>query len=142
MRELPDSPLSLWLAEYGEYQPEAPLRGDGDVDVAIIGGGYTGMATAIALKRRDPSLEVAVLEARTVGYGASGRNGSFAMTVFGLGFGTTAFLRGKRFLQRAHAYMETCVDRLESSSTRRGSNATSSAPDSCAWRPRPATSAG
>lgn len=41
--ELPDSPLSLWLAEYGEYQPEAPLRGDIEVDVAIIGGGYTGM---------------------------------------------------------------------------------------------------
>jgi glycine/D-amino acid oxidase-like deaminating enzyme len=56
---------------------------------------------------------VAVLEAKTVGYGASGRNGSFAMTVIGLGFGTTAMLRGKRFLRRAHSYMERCVDRLE-----------------------------
>src|SRR5215207_1711257 len=113
MRELPDSPLSLWLAEYGEYEAEAPLSGDLGVDVAVIGGGFTGMATAIALKRRDPSLDVAVLEAKTVGYGASGRNGSFAMTVVGLGFGTTALLRGKRFLQRAHRYMEGCVDRLE-----------------------------
>ncbi len=113
MRELPDSPLSLWLAEYGEYVPEAPLAGEVDVDVAVIGGGLTGMAAAIALKRRDPSLDVAVLEARTVGYGASGRNGSFAMTVIGLGFGTTALMRGKRFLQRAHSYMESCVDRLE-----------------------------
>ena len=34
------------------------------------------MATAIALKRREPSLDVALVEARTVGYGASGRNGS------------------------------------------------------------------
>ena len=67
MPELPDSPLSLWLAEYGAYEPEAPLRGDIDVDVAIIGGGYTGLSTAIALKRRDPTLDVAVLEARTVG---------------------------------------------------------------------------
>jgi len=114
MQTLPDSPLSLWLAEYGEYRPEAALDGDLETDVAIIGGGYTGMATAIALKRHDPSLEVAVLEARTVGYGASGRNGSFAMTVIGLGFGTTALFRGKRFLKRAHAYMEKCVDRLES----------------------------
>jgi glycine/D-amino acid oxidase-like deaminating enzyme len=113
VRELPDSPLSLWLAEYGEYRPEAPLAGDLSVDVAVIGGGFTGMAAAIALKRRDPSLDVAVLEARTVGYGASGRNGSFAMTVVGLGFGTTALLRGKPFLQRAHSYMESCVDRLE-----------------------------
>ena len=54
-----------------------------------------------------------MLEAKTVGYGASGRNGSFAMTVIGLGFGTTAMLRGKRFLRRAHAYMERCVDELE-----------------------------
>lgn len=53
-----------------------------------------------------------MLEAKTVGYGASGRNGSFAMTVIGLGSGTTAMLRGKRFLRRAHAHLEQCVDRL------------------------------
>jgi glycine/D-amino acid oxidase-like deaminating enzyme len=113
VQELPDSPLSLWLAEYGEYAPEAPLAGELAADVAVIGGGFTGMATAIALKRRDPSLEVAVLEAKTVGYGASGRNGSFAMTVVGLGFGTTALMRGKGFLQSAHTYMSGCVDSLE-----------------------------
>jgi glycine/D-amino acid oxidase-like deaminating enzyme len=110
---LPDSPPSLWLAEYGGYQPERSLAGDISVDVAVIGGGYLGMATAIALRRRDPAPSVAVLEAKTAGYGASGRNGSFAMTVIGLGFGTTALLRGKKFLRRAHAYMEQCVDRLE-----------------------------
>jgi glycine/D-amino acid oxidase-like deaminating enzyme len=143
MRELPDSPLSLWLADYGDYQPEPPLRGDIDVDVAIIGGGYTGMATAIALKHRDPSLDVAVLEARTVGYGASGRNGSFAMTVVGLGFGTTALLRGKRFLQRAHAYMEGCVDRLEEFIDEAGLECDKVRPGFLlAWPPRPATSTG
>ncbi len=113
MIELPDSPLSLWLAEYGDYQPGPELTGEADVDVAVIGGGYLGLSTAIALRRRDPAPSVAVLEARTVGYGASGRNGSFAMTVVGLGFGTTAMLRGKRFLRRAHAYLEQCVDRLD-----------------------------
>jgi NADPH-dependent 2,4-dienoyl-CoA reductase/sulfur reductase-like enzyme len=64
MFELPDSPSSLWLAEYGEYKPEPRLAGDLTVDVAVIGGGFVGMATEIALKRRDPSLEVAVLEAQ------------------------------------------------------------------------------
>lgn len=113
MLNLPDSPPSLWLAKYGEYQPEPALSGDLKADAAVIGGGFTGMATAIALKRRQPSLEVAVLEAKTIGYGASGRNGSFAMTVIGLGFGTTAMLRGKDFLRRAHSYMERCVDELE-----------------------------
>jgi glycine/D-amino acid oxidase-like deaminating enzyme len=53
------------------------------VDVAIIGGGYTGLTTAYELRRADPSLDVAVLEAREIGYGSSGRNGSFAMTVVG-----------------------------------------------------------
>jgi glycine/D-amino acid oxidase-like deaminating enzyme len=111
--DLPDSALSLWLAEYGDYRPEPALAGDISVDVAVIGGGYLGMATAIALRRRDQARSVAVLEAKTVGYGASGRNASFAMTVIGFGFGTTAMLRGKRFLRRAHTYMEQCVDRLE-----------------------------
>jgi glycine/D-amino acid oxidase-like deaminating enzyme len=110
---LPDSPQSLWLAEYGDYRPEPALAGDVQVDAAVIGGGLTGLATAIALKRRASSLDVAVLEAEAVGYGASGRNGSFAMTVIGLGFGTTAMLRGKDFLRRAHSYMERCVDELE-----------------------------
>ncbi|MGZ4187372.1 MAG: NAD(P)/FAD-dependent oxidoreductase [Solirubrobacteraceae bacterium] len=113
MQDLPESPLSLWLAEYGAYRPEPALAGDLQVDAAVIGGGFTGLATAIALKRQEPSLEIAVLEAKTIGYGASGRNGSFAMTVIGLGFGTTAMLRGKGFLRRAHSYMERCVDELE-----------------------------
>jgi glycine/D-amino acid oxidase-like deaminating enzyme len=48
-----------------------------DVDVAIVGGGFTGLWTAIALTDADPSLRVAVLEAETVSFGASGRNGGF-----------------------------------------------------------------
>lgn len=110
---LPESPLSLWLDTYGPYTPEPPLRGEIDADVAIIGGGFTGLATARELRRTDSSLKVAVLEAKTVGYGASGRNGSFAMTVVGLGLGVTAMLRGKEFLKAAHAYMEQAVDHLD-----------------------------
>jgi glycine/D-amino acid oxidase-like deaminating enzyme len=110
---LPDSPLSLWLASYGPYAPEPPLRGDLDVDVAVIGGGFAGLMTAYELRRAEPSLRVAVLEAREVGYGASGRNGSFGMTVVGLGFGTTAKLRGKVFLRDAHAYMERAVEAMD-----------------------------
>jgi glycine/D-amino acid oxidase-like deaminating enzyme len=110
MNVLPDSPLSLWLDTYGAYQPEPPLQGTLEVDVAVIGGGFTGMVTAYELKRAEPAMQVAVLEARTAGYGASGRNGSFAMTVVGLGFGTTALIKGKQFLKEAHTYMERAVD--------------------------------
>ena len=96
MTVLPDSPLSLWLSEAAVPEPDPPLEGDAAVDVAVVGGGLGGFAAACALLKQEPGLSVAVLEAKTAGYGASGRNGSFAMTVVGLGFGTTALLRGKR----------------------------------------------
>jgi glycine/D-amino acid oxidase-like deaminating enzyme len=110
---LPDSPLSLWLAEYGPYTPERPLAGDLTADVAIVGGGFQGLATALALVEAAPGLRVVVLEHEVVGYGASGRNGSFAMTVVGLGFGLMARLRGRQFVRDAHRYMERAVDGLE-----------------------------
>ena len=67
--------LTTWLD--GAPPSQAPLRGDRRADVVIVGAGFTGLWTALALTDRDPSLDVVVLEARTVGYGASGRNGGF-----------------------------------------------------------------
>jgi glycine/D-amino acid oxidase-like deaminating enzyme len=55
-----------------------PLRGVAKADVAIVGGGFTGLATAIAVPRRQPRRRVVVLEGARCGYGASGRNGGFA----------------------------------------------------------------
>lgn len=60
----------------------APLDGDADVDVAIVGGGFTGLWTAYYLLGHDPSLRIAVLEAQHVGFGASGRNGGWASALF------------------------------------------------------------
>jgi glycine/D-amino acid oxidase-like deaminating enzyme len=65
--------------------PRAPLREHLDVDVAIVGGGFTGLWTARELKRRDPSLRVAVLEKSVCGFGASGRNGGWASALYPLG---------------------------------------------------------
>ncbi len=117
-QSLPDSPLSLWLDTFGNYTPEPPLQSNIAVDVAIIGGGFTGVATAHELRRADPSLSVAVLEHQTIGYGASGRNGSFGMTVVGLGFGTMEMIRGKQFVLDAHRYMMRAVDYLDELITR------------------------
>ncbi len=58
-------------------EPCSPLVGSNTVDVAIVGGGYTGLWTALALRERDPNLQIAVLEAETCGAGGSGRNGGF-----------------------------------------------------------------
>ncbi len=64
-------------AEGGERGDAPALEGDAEADVAIVGGGYTGLWTALELRRRDPSLRVAVLEAEICGWGPSGRNGGF-----------------------------------------------------------------
>ncbi len=117
---LPDTVDSMWAATAGPYSPGPSLQEDTTVDVAIIGGGYTGLTTAYELRRADPGLNVAVLEAREIGYGASGRNGSFAMTVVGLGFGATGMIKGKDFLVRAHRYMMRAVDTLDELVDREG----------------------
>ncbi len=76
----PPGGLSLWLDRLDEdCTPQNPLMNDLDVDVAIVGGGYTGLWTAWALARRDPSIRVAVLERQFCGYGASGRNGGWVV---------------------------------------------------------------
>jgi glycine/D-amino acid oxidase-like deaminating enzyme len=64
--------------------PRASLREHLDVDVAIVGGGFSGLWTARELKRRDPSLRVAVLEKSVCGFGASGRNGGWASAFYPL----------------------------------------------------------
>ncbi len=67
---------SFWLSQ-DDYCPAQPLGGRIRADVVVVGGGFTGLWTAIALKQGDPRLEVCVLEQEVVGYGASGRNGGF-----------------------------------------------------------------
>ena len=62
--------------------PRAPLAGDLDVDVAIVGGGLTGLWTAYYLATAQPSLRIAVLEKHIAGFGASGRNGGWCSALF------------------------------------------------------------
>jgi len=82
----PYAGISYWLETTGEaLTPRAPLKGDETVDVAILGGGYSGLWTAYYLLRAEPSLSVAVLESQTCGFGASGRNGSWCSPRFPVG---------------------------------------------------------
>jgi glycine/D-amino acid oxidase-like deaminating enzyme len=71
-----------WRALGGPPAPRAPLPGPLEVDVAIVGAGYTGLWTAYYLKRADPALEIAVLDRDIAGYGASGRNGGWVSGFF------------------------------------------------------------
>ena len=60
-------------------EPRAPLASDDQVDVAIVGAGYTGLWTAYYLKSLDPGLRIAIVEAEIAGFGASGRNGGWCL---------------------------------------------------------------
>jgi glycine/D-amino acid oxidase-like deaminating enzyme len=73
---------SLWEETAPPRTPRPPLDGDLDVDVAIVGAGFTGLWTAYYLARADPGLRIAVCEAEVAGYGASGRNGGWCSALF------------------------------------------------------------
>lgn len=88
----PSDAVSYWLREAPDT-PSTALASDGSVDVAIVGGGFTGLWTALRLVETDPQLRIAVLEMETVGFGASGRNGGFcdASLTHGLANGLAHF---------------------------------------------------
>jgi glycine/D-amino acid oxidase-like deaminating enzyme len=74
--------ISFWFDSLGaEPELRSPLPGDREVDVAIVGGGFTGLWTAYYLMLADPSCRVAVIERETAGFGASGRNGGWCVAM-------------------------------------------------------------
>ncbi|MEA2447198.1 MAG: hypothetical protein QOK47_835 [Actinomycetota bacterium] len=74
---------SMWLDLVDdELAPRPPLGGDEQVDVAIVGAGYTGLWTAYYLLKADPKLRVSIVEKEIAGFGASGRNGGWCSALF------------------------------------------------------------
>lgn len=77
------APRSVWLQEALSREsrpPDEALRCATRADVCVVGGGLTGLWTAISLKQREPGMDVVVVEADICGGGASGRSGGFVMT--------------------------------------------------------------
>jgi glycine/D-amino acid oxidase-like deaminating enzyme len=70
-------PRVFWLDDKSAPVPAPALLGPTEADLAVIGGGYTGLWTALRAKERYPSLDVVLLESDTCGSAASGRNGGF-----------------------------------------------------------------
>lgn len=104
---------SFWLEEVDDWISRSSLRGEKKTDVCIIGGGFTGLSTAIHLKEKDSSLDVMVVEAATVGNGASGRNAGFSMRLFGITMDITRIRHGKERTKEADQYMVDAVYYLE-----------------------------
>ena len=97
--------LSFWLDQPGAPEPVPALAGPVTADLAIIGGGFTGLWTALLASERYPGLDVVLLEAKTVGWAASGRNGGFcsASLTHGLGNGLDRFPDELPLLERLGA---------------------------------------
>lgn len=75
--------LGFWWQSLGGQPPARPsLQGPLEADVAIVGGGFTGLWTAWYLRRAQPQLRVVVLERERAGWGASGRNGGWVSGFF------------------------------------------------------------
>jgi glycine/D-amino acid oxidase-like deaminating enzyme len=88
--------LSLWFDQLSTAPVAgAPLPGDRSVDVAIVGGGFTGLWAAYYLLKRDPQLKLAVIESETVGFGASGRNGGWCSALYPVTLATLAAEHGR-----------------------------------------------
>jgi glycine/D-amino acid oxidase-like deaminating enzyme len=100
MRDASTTPF--WLDR--PRPPEAaPLDGATEADLAIVGGGFTGLWAAVLAKRERPDREVVLLEAETAGWGASGRNGGFvdASLTHGLPNGASRFAAELEALEAA-----------------------------------------
>ena len=101
----PYAAYSFWLETCGDdLTPRPALPGSTDVDVAILGGGYTGLWTAYYLLKRQPTLRVAVVERKIAGFGASGRNGGWCSSKLNVSLDAVTRLYGREkavALQRA-----------------------------------------
>jgi glycine/D-amino acid oxidase-like deaminating enzyme len=105
--------LSLWHeSAEDDWTPRAPLPGDLEVDVAIVGAGYTGLWTAYYLAEADPSLSIVVLESEVAGFGASGRNGGWCSALFPAELPALAGLTDRSSALAQHAAMRATVDEV------------------------------
>lgn len=103
--------LSFWHDTVpDDLSPRAALSGDLDVDVAIIGGGLTGLWTAYYLLTADPTLSIALLEKHIAGFGASGRNGGWCSALFPA---STAALERRHGLAAALAMRRAMIDTVD-----------------------------
>ncbi|MBX7254843.1 MAG: FAD-binding oxidoreductase [Candidatus Hydrogenedentes bacterium] len=105
-------PVSFWQ-ETISVTPRPSLQTDINCDVAIVGGGFTGLAVACELKKSAPMLRVALLERSVAGHGASGRNGGFAMPLIGWDLTDAVRQLGEQKAAEAYRLMYEAVNHFK-----------------------------
>jgi glycine/D-amino acid oxidase-like deaminating enzyme len=115
---------SFWLETCGDdLTPRPPLDGSVDVDVAILGAGFTGLWTAYHLLQRQASLKIALVEAEIAGFGASGRNGGWCFAGFPVSPSTLAARYGTDAARAVSLAMYESVDDVGAVCAREGIDA-------------------
>ncbi len=105
--------VSYWMSSVeDDLTPRTSLADDLEVDVAIVGAGYTGLWTAYYLAAGDPSLRIAVLEAEIAGFGASGRNGGWCSALFPQSVAALARKHGRARAVALYRAMQATVDEV------------------------------
>ena len=99
------SSTPLWWDDSSRPEPRAALQGDEDVDLAIVGAGFTGLWAGLRALEEDPARTVVVLEGKRVGWAATGRNGGFCSSslTHGVGNGLARWPAEMPVLQRLGA---------------------------------------
>ena len=99
------SSTPLWWDDSSRPEPRTALQGDEDVDLAIVGAGFTGLWAALLALEEDPARTVVVLEGKRVGWAATGRNGGFCSSslTHGVGNGLARWPAEMPLLQRLGA---------------------------------------
>ncbi|MBR7834510.1 FAD-dependent oxidoreductase [Actinospica durhamensis] len=103
---------SLWLDQQGDLARRPALDGDVEVDIAVVGGGFTGLWSAYHLASQSPELRIAVLESEVAGYGAAGRNGGWVGAGIAGGAGRYARRSGWARTRAAAELTERAVDEI------------------------------
>jgi glycine/D-amino acid oxidase-like deaminating enzyme len=113
--------LSLWWEAIAVPLPPRPaLTEDLDVDVCIVGAGFTGLWTAHSLALADPSLRIAVVEREVAGFGASGRNGGWCSALFATSDAALARRHGVEAMRAMRRAMQDTVDVVGASAASEG----------------------
>jgi glycine/D-amino acid oxidase-like deaminating enzyme len=111
-RDFANGGVSFWYRQAGLPDRRAVLPGAREYDVAIVGGGFTGLWTAYYLKKADPGLRVAILEKEFAGFGASGRNGGWLSAEFAGSRERHAKARGRQAMIDLQHAMFRSVDEV------------------------------
>jgi len=112
---------SFWLATAADdLTPRPGVDGDVRCDVAILGGGFTGLWTAYYLLQLDPQLQVTVVEQEIAGYGASGRNGGWCSAFYPVEEAQLAQRHGPDAARRLMSHLGDAVDEVGRVAEREG----------------------